>query len=102
MTNHIVDTAIQSVIERPEFLNKISSRSTGKKKMAILKIAETLKKIKKTQCLKFSSVEFEKEFGPAKTAKAYFVVTLKSFGIKKPRIIFDQGTCYIWVNDDDL
>ena len=99
MTNHLIEAANQHSIERPAFLDKISPRHGGEKKIKILKIAETLNKMKKTQCLKFSSSEFEKDFGVFKVAKPYFLTTLKTYGIKKPRIVVDQGTCYIWCND---
>lgn len=100
MVNHMIESALQQVIERPEFLDKIDLKYSGKKKIAILKIAETLRKVKRTQCLKFASSEFEKEFGAAKSGKGYFVKTLKLCGIKKPRVVFDNGTCYVWSNDE--
>lgn len=96
----------QSIIERPAFLTA-AIRLSSSKALSISKIAMDLKKIKKTQCMSYGKDEFEKEFftnrkgQPASTGKAYFIKVLNDNGIKKPRLILDNGTYYLFSNDND-
>ena len=87
------------ISERPSYLNKMGQRSGGKA-ARIFQIADMLKKVKKTEEIRFSKDEFEREFGQHKQTKAYFVKVLKDAGIKKPRLVLDQGTYHLWSNDD--
>lgn len=93
----ISQEAMQHIIERPRHLDAlVNVRSRNAK---IVKMAETLKIMDKTQTIVYSQEEFEREFSKNKHYSSYLKKRLAELGIKKPRFIKDEGKVYIWKND---
>lgn len=92
---HLNETALQHVVERPKHLENI--RRSGRS-LKYAKVLETVKMIDKTKALRFDKIEFEREFG--KTGINYMKTYLRKHGVKKPRIVTDEGKIFIWSNGE--
>lgn len=90
---NLPQVAMQHIVERPKHLDRMG-RGGGK----YLKIAETLKIMERTKALSYDKVEFEREFG--KCGIVSMKVGLKKYGVKKPRVVIDDGKVYVWSNDE--
>lgn len=95
----IPQEALQHVVERPKHLDILKRYSSGMS-TKIAKIAETLKIIERSKSLCYDVNEFNKEFGGKKHSRSYFSTTIKKCGIKKFRMVEDEGKIYIWSNDE--
>lgn len=84
----------QHVVERPQHLDLIKGKSGTK----YASVAMSLKVISRTQTLKYSTEEFDREFG--KTGMTYLRKVCLGMGLKKIRLVRDNGSVYIWSNDE--
>lgn len=99
MRNQISPELVQTIKERPAFLDSLGT-GFGGKAMAYSKIAETLNLIERNKCITWDKEEYIKEFG--KNGKASMVAAMKKRGIRKPRCVIDDGTktVYLWKLDN--
>ena len=92
------EDALQNVIKRPKFLDLFIAKGGKGYALKRMKMATTLKMMNSDDCLTYNENEFIKEFG--KHAIASTLAGLKRYGIRKPRIVKDKGTIYIWANSE--
>lgn len=89
--------AMQHIIQRPKYIEQLAETRGGGK---LLKLAETLKLMDRTQSLCFEEAEFGREYISNKAYIGYMKKKLVDLGVKKPRIVKDNGKIYIWSNDE--
>lgn len=90
------EVATQHVVERPKHLDLMGRSDSGGK---YVKIAMTLKMIERTKALCYDQAEFDREFG--KNGMQYLKLVCKKMGLKKTRVVKDEGKIWIWSNDEN-
>lgn len=98
MAKGIPEEALNHIVQIPQHIKEMGESRSGS--TPAIKLAATLKIMAKDQAYVYSESEFNKEFSDHKAYPTYLKKKLIQLGIKKPRIIKDDGKIYVFRNEE--